>query len=231
MAVLPTPRIPHQQRVVLAASAQHLDAAFHLIRASDQRIDIASSSLGVQIHAVFSQRAFFLFGFAGCGLGVFFHLIRTGYRPAFAISRILGDAMRDEIDRVVTGHVLLLQEIGGIAFAFGEYGDQNVGAGHFGPARALNVDRRALYDALERCSGYGFGSVDIRDQIRKVLVYEFHQSAAQLVQIDTARFHDAHGIGFFQKRQQQMLQRCEFMAPFIRSRQGRVDGLFQCARE
>jgi hypothetical protein len=42
--------------------------------------------------------------------------------------------MRDEVDRVVAGHVLLLQEVGGVRFAFGEDRDQDVRAGDFGAA-------------------------------------------------------------------------------------------------
>ena len=32
----------------------------------------------------------------------------------FAIGRVLGDAVGDEVHRVIAGHVLLLQEIGGV---------------------------------------------------------------------------------------------------------------------
>jgi hypothetical protein len=37
----------------------------------------------------------------------------------------------DVVDRVVTGHLLFLQEIGGMAFALGEDRDEHVGAGNF----------------------------------------------------------------------------------------------------
>jgi hypothetical protein len=36
----------------------------------------------------------------------------------------------DVIDRVEAGHVLLLQEEGGVAFPFGEDRHQHIGAGH-----------------------------------------------------------------------------------------------------
>ena len=49
-------RIPHQQRVVLAAAAQDLNAAFYFLRAADQRVNVTLSRLFVQIHAVFGQR-------------------------------------------------------------------------------------------------------------------------------------------------------------------------------
>ena len=57
-------RVTHQQRVVLAAAAQHLNAAFDLIGAADQRIDVARARFGVQINAVFTKRTFFLLTFA-----------------------------------------------------------------------------------------------------------------------------------------------------------------------
>jgi hypothetical protein len=55
----------------------------------------------------------------------------------------------DVVDRVVAGHVLLLQEIGGVALALGEDRDQHVGAGHLLAAGRLHVDHRALDHALE----------------------------------------------------------------------------------
>ena len=134
--------------------------------------------------------------------------------------------MGDEIHRVIAGHVLFLQEIGGVAFAFGEDGHQNIGARHLGAARALDVDRRALDNALEGCCRHRLGPVDICHQIGQVFVDEFDQGAAQFFQIDAAGFHHPDCIGFFQQCQKQVFQRREFMAPLIRSRQGRVNGLF-----
>jgi hypothetical protein len=55
----------------------------------------------------------------------------------------------DVVDRVVARHVLLLQEIGGVALALGEDRDQHVGAGHLLAAGRLDVDHRALDHALE----------------------------------------------------------------------------------
>ncbi len=49
--------------------------------------------------------------------------------PRLGAARRLGDAMRDVVDGVEARHVLLLQEIDRVAFALGEHGDQDVGAG------------------------------------------------------------------------------------------------------
>jgi hypothetical protein len=58
-------------------------------------------------------------------------------------------------DRVEAGQILLLQEIDGIAFAFGEERDEDVGARHLILARRLDVQDRALDDALEADVGDG----------------------------------------------------------------------------
>ena len=71
----------------------------------------------------------------------------------------LGDAVADVIDGVVARHVLLLQEIGGVALALGEDGDQHIGAGDFLAAGRLHVDGGALDDALEAGGGLGLLAV------------------------------------------------------------------------
>ncbi len=83
----------------------------------------------VQVIAIFFKRGFF-------GLTVYFSvrladIVRTLNDTFFAKTCIFGDAMADEIDRVVAGHVLFLQEVGGVAFPFGEHGDEDVTACHF----------------------------------------------------------------------------------------------------
>jgi hypothetical protein len=65
----------------------------------------------------------------------------------------LADAVADVADRVEPAHVLLLQEIDGIAVAFGEQRDQHVGAGHRILARGLDMQDGALDHALEAGGG------------------------------------------------------------------------------
>ncbi len=223
--------ITDQKRVVLAAAAQHLNAALDLAGAADQRIDIALAGFFVEIDAIFAKRAFLgLFGFGravlvlGLGAG-------TGNRARLAVSGVFGDAMGDIIDRVVTGHVLLLQEIGRVAFAFGENRDQDIGAGDLGAAGALHMDRGALDDALEGGGRHGFRAVDIGDEIGQILVDEFHQRSSQIVHIDATGLHDLGRFGLVEEREQQVLERCKFVAAGIRKRQCGVDCLFQCVRE
>jgi hypothetical protein len=134
--------------------------------------------------------------------------------------------VRDEIDRVVAGHVLLLQEVGGVAFALGKDGHQHVGAGYFLAARRLDVDHRALNDALE--AGCGLGILVITcDQVAEFLVDIVAYRAAQLVDIDIARAHDRRSIGILDQRQQQMLKRGILVMPLIGIGQRLMDRLFE----
>ncbi len=56
-------------------------------------------------------------------------LLGALHPPGLGATRRLGDAVRDVVDGVEARHVLLLQEIDRVAFALGEHGDQDVGAG------------------------------------------------------------------------------------------------------
>jgi hypothetical protein len=67
----------------------------------------------------------------------------------------------DEVHRVVAGHLLLLQEVGGVALALGEDGHQHIGAGDVVAARGLHVDHRALDHPLE--AGRGLGVLAVVD--------------------------------------------------------------------
>jgi len=113
----------------------------------------------------------------------------------FTVSGVFGDAVGDVVHRVIACHVLLLQEVGGVALALGKDGDEHIGPRYFGPSRGLHVNRGPLDYALEGGGGHGFGSVDVRDQIAQVLVDEFHQCVAQLACIDGTGFHDLYCKG------------------------------------
>jgi hypothetical protein len=139
--------IADEQRIVLLAAAQHLDGAADLGLAPDQRIDLALARLLVEVDAIGLERVALLLGVvAGLGVGV---LVDAAHRLALGEPCPLGDAVADVVDRVVAGHVLLLQEIGGVALALGEDRDQHVGAGHLLAARRLHMDDGALDHALE----------------------------------------------------------------------------------
>src|SRR6185437_6462647 len=115
-----------EQRVVLLPAAQYLDRAVDLGIAPDHRIDLAVAGLLVEVDAIGLERLALLLGIlVALGLGF---LVDAAHRAGFGHAGTLGDAMADVVDRVVTGHVLLLQEIGGVALALGEDRDQHVGA-------------------------------------------------------------------------------------------------------
>src|SRR5215211_4652704 len=106
---LADPCIADKQWVVLLAPAKHLDRAIDLSPAPDQRIDLAFTRLLVEVDTICLERvALLLLLVPGFRVGV---LLGAAYRPRFGHARALGDAMADVIHRVVSRHVLLLQEV------------------------------------------------------------------------------------------------------------------------
>ena len=63
--------------------------------------------------------------------------------------------MRDIADGVQAGHVLLLQEVDRMAFAFGKYRNKDICPRNLVPTGTLNVIDRPLNDALETCRRLG----------------------------------------------------------------------------
>ena len=133
------------ERVVLRPAAQDLDRAVDLGHAADQRIDLAGLGLLVEVDGELLERAFLLV--AALLARSFPRCLRTSRVSAGGVA--LADAVADVGHRIEAAHVLLLQEIDGIALALGEQGDQHVGAGHLVAARRLDVQDGALDDALE----------------------------------------------------------------------------------
>jgi hypothetical protein len=197
-------------------------------------IDIALDRFRVQIDAIFGERGFLLFhvgGFRLLRLRLILALGGAGDGARFAVGRILGDAMGDEVDRVIAGHVLFLQEIGGVRLPLGEDRDEHVGARHLGPAGGLHVDRRALDHPLEGGGGHRFGPFDVGDEGRQVILDEVDQRRPQFLEIDAAGLHDLLRVGFVDKREKKMFERCKLVPPGVRVRQCGVNGLLQCVRK
>ena len=98
-----------QQRVVLAAAAQHLDDTLDLVLASDQGIDAAGQRGGVQVIGILIQRRLTRFALVfPVALLLFLH---GGGLHLW----LFGNAMRQEIDHVQARHALLLQVIDGVS--------------------------------------------------------------------------------------------------------------------
>ena len=223
--------VADEQRVVLLAAAQHLDGAADLRVAADQRIDLAVARLFVEVDAIGLERVALLlaalFAVAGFAFGL---LVDAARRTRLRHPGSLGDAVADVVDRVVARHVLLLQEIGGVAFALGEDRDQHVGAGHFFATGRLHMDDGALDHALEAGGRLGIlAAVD--DQIIEFGLDVRRKIAPQLVEIDVAGAHDRGGILIVDQRQQQVLERRVFVVALVGQRERAMQRLFETARE
>ena len=217
-----------EQRVVLLPAAQHLDGAVDLGISPDHRIDLAVARLLVEIDAVGIERLALLLGIlVALGLGLF---VDTAHRARLGYPRPLGDAVADVIHRVVAGHILLLQEIGGMALALGEDRDQHIGAGDLLAAGRLNVNHRALDHALKPGGRLGIVGA-IRHQVLELGLEIIDQAGAQLVEIDAAGAHDGGGIGVIDQRQQKMFQRRILMMTFVCNRERTMQGLFKTLRK
>ena len=220
-------RVADQQRVVLGAAAQDLDRAVDFGLTTDQRIDLALAGLLVEVDAVGLQRLAARLG-GGRILGLLGRraLGRLGLRCA----RLLGDAVGDVVDRVIPRHVLLLQEIGGVAFPLGEDGDQHVCAGHLFAAGRLDVDHRALDHALEASGRLGV-LAGRGGQRRQIIVDIQRQRRLQRGEIDVAGAHDAGRVRIVDQRQEQVFKGCVLMTALVGVADGAVQGFFERTRK
>ncbi len=119
-----------QQRIVLAATAQHLDHAFQFGFASNQRIDAALARLFVEIRRERFERARLSRFAARCRIFVLLGRLRRTF-----LADNFRNAVRNVVDDVDAGDVLLLQEVDGLTFLFAEDRDQHLCAGNFLSAR------------------------------------------------------------------------------------------------
>ena len=157
-------------------------------------------------------------------------LLGAAHRPRVRGAMTLGDAVRDEIDGIVARHVLFLQEERRMGLPLGENGHQHIGARDLFAARRLDVNDRALDDALEARRGFRPLLV-ARHQLGQFLVDVLLEVAPQQVEIDVARPHHRGGVAVVDERQQQMLERRQLMIALAGQRQGAVQGLFETAGE
>ena len=153
--------IAHEERVVLLPAAEDLDGAVDFVFAANERIDLALGGFLVEVDAIGFKRigialllgaAIGAFAFAAAGAGLLV-LVNAAHGTGFIHPCPLGNAVGNVIHRVIAGHVLLLQEEGGMAFTLGKDGDQHIGAGYLLAAGGLHMDDGALDDALEAGGG------------------------------------------------------------------------------
>ena len=80
-----------------------------------------------------------------------------------------------------------------MALALAEQRDEHVGAGHLLLAGGLHMDRGALHHALEPGGGFRVAGA-IGGQARQLLVEEFGEIGAQLVEVDAAGAQHGGGV-------------------------------------
>ena len=153
IAVLPTPGSPTKSGLFFCRRQSTWIVRCTSRLAADQRIDLAVLRLLVEVDAIGVERVALLLLPAVRLVAAVGRSLDSSSAPRaerrLGQARALGDAVGDVVDRIVAGHVLLLQEIGGVALALGEDRDQHVRAGHLLAAGGLDVDHRALDHALE----------------------------------------------------------------------------------
>ncbi len=139
--------------------------------------------------------------------------------------------MGNVVDRIVAGHVLLLQEERGVGFSLGKNCHKHVGARHLLAARRLNVNHGALDHALE--SGGGFGlSRRFRHQVGKFGVDIVGEVVAQFFDVDAAGLHHGHCVLVLRQGEQEMFERRKLLTALSgvgeRTMQGLLKGTRKC---
>src|SRR5487761_217304 len=214
------------ERIVLRAAAQDLDGAIDLGLAPNQRVDLAVARLLVEVDAISVER---VVGALWLLLGALL-LLGTLNAARLGAPGRLGDAVRNVIHRVEPRHVLLLQEINRMAFAFGEKRHQHIGASHLLAAGGLDMDRGTLENALE--TGSRLGVLDMRrHQIDQLVVDVVDELAAKFFEIHCAGAKPRHRVLVLGQRQQQVLKRRVLMPALVGVAESEVQGLFEITRQ
>ena len=219
--------LAHQQRVVLAPAAQHLDDTLDLVLAADQRVDLAVAGQLVQVLRELVQRR-------ALGVAAFF-LLGLGTAALVGLGRLrrvaLLDAVGDEVDHVQPGHALLVQVVHRVRILLAEDRHQHVGAGDLllAAAGALHMHDGALDDALEAQRRLRVHLLGARDGGR-VFLDEGDQALAQVVDVGRAGAQHLGGRRVVEQRHQQMLDGDEFVPLLTRLDEGHVQADFQFLR-
>ena len=222
--------LTHIKRVVLRPAAQDLHRAVDLGRASDQRIDAALLCLFVQIDGELVKRAFFLVLLGLAFLWFFTLLLAALHLARFGQLAVLANAVADIGYRVEAAHILLLQEVDGVAFPFGKERDEHIRAGHNILAGALDVQNRPLHHPLETAGGGGV-NLAFDAQALELAVEIGDDDVGQFTEIDTAGLHHLGGIGIVDQRKQKMLQSRIFMGAVACMLERVVERCFQRFRK
>ncbi len=112
-----------------------------------------------------------------------------------------------------------------MALPLGEDGDEHVRARHLLTAGGLDVNDRALDDALEAGCGLGV-FVPVDDEVVELGVDIIGQVAAQAVEVDVAGAHDGGCVLVVHEGEEEMLERRVFLAAFVGGGERLVQRLF-----
>ena len=159
-----------------------------------------------------------------------YELGRLSSGAAARLAGNLGDAVGDEVNGIETRHVLHLQEIDRMRLAFRKKCHEHVRPGDLVTAGGLNVDDRALHDALETCGGLGIRR-GRRFQALQFVVDEVGHVAPDLHQIDATGPHHRNGVDVVDQRQQQVFERGVFVPAFGGQGQSPVQRLLKVSRQ
>src|SRR5690606_4808051 len=214
--------LSHQQWVVLTPTRQDLRYALHFRLTANQRINPPLTRLLIEVGRIGFQRITRADRLTALFILAFLFGIRLLMRPLH-----LGNAMSNEIDHIDTRHVLLLEQKYRLALLLAEDGHQHIGAGHLPLARTLYMKHRALQHALETQGGLRFALFILRGNQRRRGVDKLLQLTTQALQIDPAGTQYVQRRIIVEQRQEQMLDRHEFMALGTRRRESEIEGDFQ----
>ena len=101
-----------------------------------------------------------------------------------------------------------------MCLALGENGDQDIRACHLLATRRLDVERRALHDALEAIGRLGL-FLTVNNEVFEFGVEILNDGLTQRIEVDATRPQDSRRIDVVDQRQQQVLEGGVFVSPLV----------------
>ena len=135
--------------------------------------------------------------------------------------------MRDVVDEVKPLDFLLAQEVGGVAVAFADDGNERVQAAHFFFAGVARVQHGALDHALEGGGRLGDTAAVFGGELRAVFAQVAVELFAQLGEVGAEAVQGVGNAALVQEREQQVFEGQEFVVGALGAVVGAVNGFFQ----
>ncbi len=202
IAVLPDAGLAHEDRVVLAPPAQHLERASHLADAADHGVELAAPGALGQVGGVggerVARRPLLLFVLAGRGRLASFAIRLAG--------RSLAHAVRDVVQHVEARDAVRRQQLHGVRARLAQERRQHVADAGFVLARALHVDDGRLQHAAEG-ERLLRRPARVRRQPLHRLLQEIGELAPQPRHVHARGLEDLLALGVVRRREQQVLHR------------------------